>query len=826
MLRLDHAHNDRRWQEQWEASRLFEADEDGADNIFLLDMPPYPSASGLHVGHVVGYTATDITARFLRLRGHNVLNPMGWDAFGLPAENFAIRTGLHPAESTRRSIATFKRQIKSLGLSYDWTREYSTSDPAYYRWSQWLFLKLLEHDLAYQANVAINWCPNDRTGLANEEVIDGRCERCGARIERRMMRQWMVRITRFADRLIAELDREDIDWPASTRALCQNWVGRRRGAKITFQTDLGPIEAFTTTPHWLYSTTFVAVSPSHPILDRLSGTPEVTAYRTRAGQRGDIARLKSHNAVRVPVSATHPLTGRAIPIVVAEAVLESIGTGAMIGVPADSPKDARIATAANLGAPVDRHDAHRAALARGDAAQLPPIEASDDADTMFTWLEHRDLATGHVSFRLRDWNFSRQRYWGAPFPIVHCDHTCDGPVPVPIDQLPVVLPDLDDYRPADDGQSPLARAADWVQTTCPRCGGPGRRETATMTSSASPIVCWLAAAPSVWAQQDEGSLWNPERLDAWQPIDMTVAGVELATVHLMYGRFLQMFLSDIGVASAPVLFRALRHPGLIMARTFRSLDGQRHNADGVDDSGRFPRLKDSGERLLAVVEKMSKSKLNTVSPDAIIQTMGADVLRVYVMMLGGFHKPKVWDARYIRGAQRFLSRVWRLAHFGPETGQDIADDEARVAQRNALIRRVTRALQTQRYHTAIASLMSFSRTLLTGASLRDLEVLTLLLSPFAPHLAEAVWETLGHEPFAASADWPSPDAHPPRREHMDIVVQVNGRKRAKMRVEAQVAQEQLESLALEIPNVRKFVSAGRLERTMLHAGWLLNFIVR
>jgi leucyl-tRNA synthetase len=832
MAPLNTVANDARWQARWADAGVFHApDSDrGRPKAYILDMFPYPSGAGLHVGHPEGYTATDIVSRYRRMQGWNVLHPMGWDAFGLPAENYAISTGVHPSRTTAEAIATFKRQIQSIGLSYDWEREINTTDPSYYRWTQWIFLRLFERGLAYQAMVPINWCPKDRTGLANEEVHNGCCERCGTPVERRDMRQWMLRITAYADRLLQDL--QELDWPESTLAMQRHWIGRSEGAEIDFPTPAGPLTVFTTRPDTVFGATYMVLAPEHPLVDSLTAPERRTAvetYRSTARAKSELERTdlaKTKTGVPTGGHAVNPASGASIPVWIADYVLAGYGTGAIMAVPAHDERDHEFARAHGLPiAPVVQGDAdvrQQAFTGDGIAVNSPPIDGLPTVrakPAIIAWLQQRGAGRPAVSYRLRDWVFSRQRYWGEPIPIVHCEGRCAGPVAVPDDQLPVRLPEVDRYEPTGTGESPLAGIASWVETTCPGCGGPGRRETNTMPNWAG--SCWYYLR--FIDPHNSREPFDRDRVAYWLPVDLYVGGAEHAVLHLLYARFWHKVLYDLGWVTTKEPFRKLRHQGMVLAYSYRGERGAYHGYEEIDFEADPPALRDGGGRLEAQVEKMSKSKKNVINPDEVLRRYGADGLRLYEMFMGDFEASKPWDVRGIEGVARFLARVWRLLEEWDEAAAPQADPHARLRHRT--IKEVGERIEAFKFNTAIAALMEFLNGLGGDATRADLETLCLLLSPFAPHLAEAGWEHLGRPPFACTQSWPSHDAALAIGDTVSVAVQVNGKLRATFEAPRGSSDEALTTAALAQPAVQRHVGDRPVRRVIVVRGALVNVVV-
>jgi len=828
-MAFDHRDNDGKWQKRWAEARVFAADD--ADRkrpkAYVLDMFPYPSGAGLHVGHPEGYTATDIVSRFLRMKGVNVLHPMGWDAFGLPAENYAIQTGVHPSKTTSAAIATFKRQIQSIGLSYDWDREVDTTDPAYFKWTQWIFLRLLDKGLAYQAVVPINWCPKDRTGLANEEVHDGKCERCGTPVERRDMRQWMLKITAYADRLLEDL--EGLDWPVSTLTMQKNWIGRSEGAEVDFPTAAGPIRVFTTRPDTIFGATYMVLSPEHPLVDALTTPAQkaaVEAYRAAARAKSDLERTdlaKEKTGVATGALADNPANGAKIPVWIADYVLASYGTGAIMAVPAHDSRDH--AFARKFGLPIvevvkggkdvqaEAWEEEGVATASGPIDGLPTPEAKKK---ITAWLEAKGAGKYAVNYRLRDWVFSRQRYWGEPFPIVHCK-AC-GAVPVPEAQLPVRLPDVERYETSGTGESPLATIRSWVDTTCPKCGGPGERETNTMPNWAG--SCWYYLR--FLDPKNPNAPCDPDKARYWLPVDLYVGGTEHAVLHLLYARFWHKFLYDLGLVASKEPFQKLRHQGMVLAYSYQDDRGAYHGYDEIDFDQDPPALTGGGA-LAVQVEKMSKSKKNVVNPDDVIARYGADGLRLYEMFMGDFEVAKPWDVRGIEGVARFLGRVWRTVDGWDESKAPTGDPNART--RHVTIKAVGERIESFKFNTAIAALMEWVAELIKGATREDLETLCVLLSPFAPHMAEACWERLGKGPFACTQSWPAFDAKLVIGDTITVAVQVNGKLRATFEAERGASEETLKTAALALPAVQKHLGDKTPKKVIVARGSLVNVVV-
>ncbi len=827
-----------KWQRRWEEAGLFQAPQlpRPGKKFYCLDMFPYPSADGLHVGHPEGYTATDILCRYMRMNGRDVLHPMGWDAFGLPAENFALQTGIHPREVTRKNIANFKRQIRSLGFSYDWQREIDTTDPAYYRWTQWIFLQLFKKGLAYEGVVPINWCPSCKTGLANEEVFSGACERCGAAVERRDMRQWLLRITAYADRLLSDL--EGLDWPESTLAMQRHWIGKSEGAELGFKAhapglpgDGKDILVFTTRPDTLYGATYLVLAPEHPLVASLtepSKKSEVEAYVAAARSKSDLERSelrRGKSGVALGASAVHPLTGAKLPIWTADYVLAAYGTGAIMAVPAHDERDHEFA--AQFGLPVVRVVEPPAGWAAeepfcgdGVAVSSPAIEGLPTPrakEKMIAHLESKGLGRRQVRYKLRDWVFSRQRYWGEPIPIVHC--TRCGKVPVPEKDLPVLLPDVEEYRPTGTGESPLAAIEGWVSTQCPSCGSPARRETNTMPQWAG--SCWYYLR--FIDPRNPDAAWSKEKEAAWMPVDCYIGGAEHAVLHLLYARFWHKVLFDLGLVSTPEPFQKLRHQGMILSYAYRDARGHYH-AYGELDIGEGNRavLKATGERLEPQIEKMSKSKKNVINPDEVLARYGADVFRMYEMFMGPFDDSKPWDMQGIEGLARFLRRV-QTALSAPW-----GEGEGLKRQRHRAIAKIGADIEGLRFNTAISALMIYLNEIQeAGAPSReDARALLTLLHPFAPHWTEELWEKAGEPGLLAARPWPSYDPEMLRESRVELAVQVNGRLRERLEVDAGSPEQSVREAALALPKIQALIKGSNVAKVVVVPNRLVNIVLR
>ncbi len=791
-----------KWQQKWEETGVFHAsNHSDKPKYFTLVEFPYPSGQGLHVGHPRPYTALDIVSRKRRMQGYNVLYPIGWDAFGLPTENYAIKNHVHPAEVTKQNIARFKQQIQSLGISFDWSREINTTDPNYYKWTQWIFLQLLKHGLAYKKEMAVNWCTSCKCVLANEEVVNGVCERCGSEVVRKVKSQWMLKITEYAQRLIDDLDL--VDYPERVKAQQINWIGRSTGAEVDFPTTAGDtLTVYTTRPDTLYGATYMVVSPEHPYLekwaDRLENLEEIRAYQAEAAKKSDFERTevaKDKTGVRLQgVAAVNPLTGKEIPIFISDYVLVSYGTGAIMAVPAHDTRDWEFAK--KFGLPivevVKGGDVEKEAFTDCDtgimvnSGILDGLSVEDAKKRIVAYLKEKGIGHEKVNYKLRDWVFSRQRYWGEPIPVVYCEKC--GWVPLPEEQLPLTLPEVKSYEPTDNGESPLAHMTDWVNTTCPHCGGPARRETDTMPQWAGSSWYYLRYMDP---HNDKAPV-SKEALDYWNCVDWYNGGMEHTTLHLLYSRFWHKFLYDIGVVPTAEPYAKRTSHGMILG------------GNG---------------------EKMSKSRGNVVNPDDIVNEYGADTLRLYEMFIGDFEKAAPWNINSLRGCRRFLERYWNLQEILTEGG---LRPEMETVFHKA-IKKVTEDIESLKFNTAIAALMALINDITDHGSItkEELKIFTLLLNPFAPHVTEEVWEAnaLG-EGMVASAQWPAYDEAKCKDQTVEIVVQVNGKLRARMQVEADIAKEDALAAAKNEPKIAAEIAGKKIVKEIYVPGKLVNIVAR
>jgi leucyl-tRNA synthetase len=862
MAGFQHTIIDAKWQAFWEREQTFLTPTDRTrPKYYVLDMFPYPSGDGLHVGHPKGYTATDVIARAKRMMGFNVLRVMGWDSFGLPAERRAERTGEHPSVITARNIAIFKGQLQKLGLSYDWTREITTSEPRFYKWTQWIFEVLHKRGLAYRAEVPVNWCPALNTVLANEEVHDGKYVETGDPVEKRLLTQWMLRITAYADRLAEDLD--GLDWPAGTYKAQREWIGKSIGANVVFHV-VGSGEAitvFTTRPDTLFGGTWVVLAPEHPLVDVIT-TPEqraaVAAYRAETGKRSERDRVTEaadapKTGVPTGAFAQNPVNGKHIPIWIADYVLASYGTGAVFACPAGDERDH--AFARKFGLPIvevvrgpDGTDVQAAAYT-GDGPHvnsefLDGLNNEDAKAKVIAWLAERGLGEASVRYKLRDWLFSRQRYWGEPIPMVEL---ADGTLHlVPEDELPVELPQIDEYRPTPDGKPPLARAPAWLHTVDRETGQPAQRETNTMPQWAG--SCWYYLR-FLSPARDEVA-WDPDEERYWMPVDLYVGGSEHATLHLLYARFWHKVLYDAGLVSTKEPFQRLVHQGMIHNTSFKDARGKYHAPDEIEnrDGAGIDPAKDNFARISSVrwyvkgtddlvetkLDKMSKSRYNVVNPDDMAAEYGADAMRLYELFMGPLEDGVEWETGGVSGTRRFLDRVWRLL-IDPETDAltgkvtvDAPTDNRELERAlHAAIKKVTQSITDLRFNTAIAEMMVFvnEATKASAVPRAWFEMFVKILSPFAPHLAEELWQRLGHTHTVAFEPWPAYDEAKLARDVMTIAVQVGGKLRGQIDVAPDAAEADILAAAQADAKVQSFLAGKPLKKAIYVKGRLVNLVV-
>ena len=802
-MKYDHKQVEKKWQDIWDEKQCFQA-ENGSDKekFYALVEFPYPSGQGLHVGHPRSYTALDIVARKKRMQGYNVLYPMGWDAFGLPTENFAIKNHVHPAEVTKKNIARFKSQLKSLGLSFDWSREINTTDPSYYKWTQWIFLQLFKKGLAYKKEMSVNWCTSCKCVLANEEVVNGVCERCGSEVVHKTKSQWMLAITKYAQRLIDDLD--DVDYIERVKIQQKNWIGRSTGAEVDFKTTEGDtLTVYTTRPDTLFGATYMVISPEHPMIeqwgDKLANIADVRAYREEAARKSDFERTelnKDKTGVKLAgVAAINPVNGKEIPIFVSDYVLMGYGTGAIMAVPAHDDRDWEFAK--KFGCEIIEvvsggEDVQKAAFTAKDETGilvnsdfLNGKTVKDAIPAMIEWLGEKGIGRAKVQYKLRDWVFSRQRYWGEPIPIVKCDKC--GYVPLPEDQLPLELPNVHTYEPTDNGESPLAHMTDWVNTTCPCCGGPAKRETDTMPQWAGSSWYFLRYMDP----HNDKALASPEALKYWSPVDWYNGGMEHTTLHLLYSRFWHKFLYDIGVVPTKEPYAKRTSHGMILG-----------------ENG----------------EKMSKSRGNVVNPDEIVDTYGADTMRLYEMFIGDFEKAAPWSPKSIKGCRRFLERVWSLAE-KVQDGDEYSKEHEALMHRT--IKKVGEDADNLKANTAIAALMTMLNEFYDkGVNKAEYKTFLALLNPFAPHITEELWQQLGETGLLSIAPWPQYDESKTVESTVEMAVQVNGKLKGTIKLAADADKQAAIDAALAEEKVQHAIEGKQIVKQIVVPGKIVNIVVK
>ena len=823
---------DKKQQARWEKENLFASPRlPGAKKFYCLDMFPYPSGAGLHVGHPEGYTASDILTRYKRMNGYDVLHPMGWDAFGLPAENYAIATGVHPRITTQKNIDNFRRQIKSIGLAYDWAREVDTTDPNYYKWTQWIFLQLFKKGLAYESTVPINWCPSCKTGLANEEVFNGKCERCGHEIERKALRQWILKITDYAEKLLDGLD--TLDWPESTLTMQKNWIGKSQGANVVFKLDgfEDTLSVFTTRPDTLFGATYMVVSPEHPILEKIVSKEQkaaVAAYQKEAAKKSDLERgelNKEKTGVFTGAYAINPVNNAKIPVWTSDYVLMGYGTGAIMAVPAHDERDYAFARKFGLKIieVIKSEQGVEQAAFTGDgelvnSGFLNGLHVKESKAAMIKWLEDHHCGNAKTTYKLRDWVFARQRYWGEPIPVVHCAKC--GVVPLPESELPLKLPEVEKFEPSGTGESPLATVTDWVNTTCPQCGGPAKRETNTMPQWAG--SCWYYLR--YMDPHNDKAPVDPAIEQAWGPVDCYIGGAEHAVLHLLYARFWHRVLFDLGVLSHPEPFQKLRHQGMILAFSYRDKMGNYHAYDEIDFKDGKAFLKTTGEELTSMVEKMSKSKKNVINPDDILNQYGADAFRMYEMFMGPFDAQKPWDMKGIEGINRFLKRIYAWSESVQFT--HTAQPRKSAILLNQTIAKVGEDIENLRFNTAISSLMVLFNDLskLPAITQDTFQKFNQLLHPFAPHLTEEIWQAKGYAGFVLQSAWPQADQTLLQDDTVDMGVQINGKVRERLLVSRNAAREEIEQKALALAKVQSYLKELEIKKVIVVPGRMVSIV--
>lgn len=794
---------EKKWQDIWDEKQVYmtKTDKDKPKFYALVEFP-YPSGDGLHVGHARPYTALDIVSRKRRLEGYNVLFPMGWDAFGLPTENFAIKHKIHPIEVTERNIARFKSQLKSIGFSFDWSREVNTTDPNYYKWTQWLFLKFYEKGLAYKKEMPINWCTSCKIGLANEEVVNGVCERCGGEVVQKVKNQWMLKITEYADRLIDDLDK--VDFIDRVKTQQKHWIGRSEGAEVDFKVagkeDM--LRIFTTRPDTIFGSTYMVIAVEHPLIEKykddIENLDEVLEYRDMVSKKSDFERTelsKDKTGVELKgLKAINPANGKEIPIWISDYVLLSYGTGAIMAVPGHDERDWEFATKFNLPIVevIKGGDVKKEAYTDTDSGILVNSEFLNDMEVkdaikyMIKWLEDNGLGTKKVNFKLRDWVFSRQRYWGEPIPLVYCEKC--GWVPVPESDLPVMLPEVENYEPTDTGESPLAKIEEWVNTTCPKCGGEAKRETDTMPNWAGSSWYFLRYIDP----HNNEEFASREELDYWLPIDWYNGGMEHTTLHLLYSRFWHKFLYDLRLVSTPEPFAKRTSHGMILGNNN---------------------------------EKMSKSRGNVINPDDIVNEFGADTLRTYEMFVGDFEKSAPWSESGVRGCRRYLDRVWRLQDIIVDGDEYTKELESNI---HKTIKKVSEDYETLKFNTGIAALMSLLNDFNDHGKItkKDFKTYLILLHPVAPHITEELWSSMGFEGYLHDIAWPKYDEAKTKDEVIDMPIQVNGKVRGTVEVNVGDSQDIIREKALKDDNIMKFIEGKNIVKEIFIQGKIYNIVVK
>lgn len=790
-----------KWQNVWYSQNTFAAKQDFTlPKYYCLVEFPYPSGQGLHVGHPRSYTALDIVARKKRLEGYNVLYPMGWDAFGLPTENFAIKNHVHPAEVTKKNVAHFKEQLQSLGFSFDWTREINTTDPSYYKWTQWIFLQLYKKGLAYKKEMAVNWCTSCKCVLANEEVVNGVCERCGSEVIRKNQSQWMLKITAYADRLVKDLD--DVDFIDRVKTQQRNWIGRSTGAEVDFGTTLGDtLTVYTTRPDTLFGATYMVISPEHPLIekwaDKITNLDEVRKYQDEAAHKSDFERTelnKEKTGVKLEgVMGINPVNNAEIPIFISDYVLVSYGTGAIMAVPAHDTRDWEFAKKFNLpiievvkGSEVGVENEAFTDCATGvmtNSSFLTGMSVEEAKKAITEWLTKEGKGHEKVNFKLRDWVFSRQRYWGEPIPIVKCEKC--GYVPLDESELPLTLPNVESYEPTDTGESPLAKMTDWVNTTCPCCGGPAKRETDTMPQWAGSSWYFLRYCDP----HNDKELISKEAAEYWTPVDWYNGGMEHTTLHLLYSRFWHKFLYDIGVVPTSEPYKKRTSHGMILG-----------------ENG----------------EKMSKSRGNVVNPDEIVDAYGADTMRLYEMFIGDFEKAAPWNSDSIKGCKRFIEKYWNLQEKVKDGNEYSLEHEALM---HKTIKKVTYDIDNLKANTAIASMMTlvneFSQK---GCNKAELKTLTILLNPFAPHVTEEMWQVMNFGGMVNEAQWPTYDEEKTKENSVEIVIQVMGKVRSKLTIPVDMPKDEVLAAAKADAKIAELLDGKEIKKEIYVPGKLVNFV--
>lgn len=821
----DHQSIEAKWQKFWEEKKVFSTPTDlTRPKYYVLDMFPYPSGSGLHVGHPAGYLATDVMARFKRAKGFNVLHPMGWDSFGLPAEQYAIRTGTHPCETTKINIDNFRKQLKAIGFSYDWDKEIATSDPSYYKWTQWIFTKLHEKGLAYEAEMNVNYCPALGTVLANEEVENGRAKEGGHLVEKRSLRQWMLKITAYADRLIEDLAL--VDWPESLKRLQINWIGKSEGAKVDFYVQglSEKITIFTTCPHTLFGATYMVLAPEHPLVAKIITFDQkeaILAYQTKTLneseiERADLTREKS--GVFTGAYALNPANGDSLPIWISDYVLMTYGTGAIMAVPAHDERDYEFALKFNL--PIKTViEENKLVNSQNSDVSLNGLSVEEAINKMNQWLKKSGTGSPTVTYKLRDWLFSRQRYWGEPFPILHFE---DGSKrTLRMDELPLCPPEMTDFKPTGDGKSPLERVQSWVSFIDPITGKKAFRETNTMPQWAG--SCWYYLR--FIDPKNDKEAWNKELENYWMPVDLYVGGVEHAVLHLLYARFWHKVLYDCGLVSTLEPFQSLRNQGLVTARSYQKASGLYVAPEEVIEKEGNYYDKGTGEILRSQIDKMSKSKLNGISPDAVIEEFGADSLRLYELFMGPLEKEKVWNTDSVMGCRRFLTRFYEMA-----TSEKVTEQETEEALKytHRMVQAVNKDIEGMQFNTAIAKMMEFinSFTKLEAYPKKCIEMAIQVLAPFAPHIAEELWDYHGHKELLSYAPFPIADSCYLVNATSTYVVQINGKVRGRFELPINEKENIVLAAAKSNLQIQKYLDGKSIDKVIFVPNKILNIVLK
>ena len=815
---------EKKWQEYWEKNKTFHCEVDHSKpKYYVLDMFPYPSGAGLHVGHVVGYTGSDVVSRYKRQKGFNVLHPIGWDSFGLPAEQYAVRTGTHPQITTEKNINTYRRQLKSLGFSYDWSREFATTDPEYYKWTQWIFTKLYEKGLAYEAEVMVNFCPHLGTVLANEEVENGKSVEGGFPVERRPLRQWILKITAYAERLLEDLD--DLDWPDHLKRIQRSWIGRSEGANVEFKVVESDdvITTYTTRHDTLFGLSYIVLAPEHPLVSKITKKQYrkvVDEYVKECSSKSDLERTdlaKSKTGVFTGSYAINPATGKEVPIWIADYVLVYYGTGAVMAVPAHDERDKEFAAIYDLPIKVVIDEDGNYINSSNEKINLSGLSFEEAKEKIADFLEETGSGKRAVNFKLRDWLFSRQRYWGEPFPILHYE---DGSKRIlELDELPLTPPMIEDYKPSSDGHSPLNKVRSWVEIVDPKNGKKAYRETNTMPQWAG--SCWYYLR--FCDPQNQREAWSKEKENYWMPVDLYIGGVEHAVLHLLYARFWHKVLYDLGYVSTKEPFQSLRNQGLVTSLAYKLQGGGYiHESDVVDEDGQY-KQRGSGKKVFALTEKMSKSKLNGVSPDEIIEEFGADSLRLYELFMTPFDKEKLWQTDAVTGCRRFLNRVYDLV-----ISDKIVEAESKESLKliHGLIKEVEADLEILSFNTAIAKMMEFLNkfSALKEYPRKSLKQFIQLIYSFAPHFGEECWSLLGESGSIAYAPFPRFEEKYLIEDEVTIVIQVKGKLRGKGVFAKGTPENEVLEFAKKDPNVAKFIE-GEIKKVIYVPDKLLNLVV-